>query len=149
MQNLLSFRRMNPKLFLLAFWSLAYIVNGQTPPPPSPPPPGIPTPSKALTMEDLPSQDQIMMDMAEQNFPPPEGDMRNTLVNTQELPPRPVSEMIPRAADGTIQDPSDMRLPSPGFNVGQLMGRLRLEISRYFSFGFSFSGLERLIDIFT
>nr|XP_022303817.1 uncharacterized protein LOC111111248 isoform X2 [Crassostrea virginica]XP_022303818.1 uncharacterized protein LOC111111248 isoform X3 [Crassostrea virginica] len=113
---------MNPKLFLIAFWSLAYIVNGQTTPSPSPPPRGIPTPSKALIMEDLPSQDQIMMDMPNQNFPPPEGDMRNTPVNTQELPPRPVSEMIPRAADGTIQDPSDMRLPSPGFNVGPTDG---------------------------
>ena len=122
MQYLLSFRRMNPKLFLIAFWSLAYIVNGQTTPSPSPPPRGIPTPSKALTMEDLPSPDQIMMDIANQNFPPPEGDMSNTLVNTQELPPRPVSEMIPRAADGTIQDPSDMRLPSLGFNVGPTDG---------------------------
>lgn len=144
MQYLLSFRRMNPKLFLIAFWSLAYIVNGQTPPPPSPPPPGIPTPSKALTMEDLPSPDQIMMDIANQNFPPPEGDMSNTLVNTQELPPRPVSEMIPRAADGTIQDPSDMRLPPPGFNVGPTDGPITVGNIQVFHFWFFILWLRTL-----
>ena len=144
MQYLLSFRRMNPKLFLIAFWSLAYIVNGQTTPSPSPPPRGIPTPSKALIMEDLPSRDQLMMDMANQNFPPPEGDMRNTPVNTQELPPRPVSEMIPRAADGTIQDPSDMRLPSPGFNVGPTDGPITVGNIQVFQFWFFILWLRTL-----